>query len=143
MSDYIEVDGLRVGPYMWRNAKDELTRLQSEVERLRGRLNEINNLVALRWSNGVPTHSEMLEEVEQLSKPGTGSAWLLRKQAEAVEALADYHDEDCGYSECLSDPELVEFADGCVREMSTDDMRAYAQRLRQQAAESAGGEDAL
>lgn len=41
MSDYIEVDGLRVGPCMWRNAKDEITRLQSEVERLRGRCAEL------------------------------------------------------------------------------------------------------
>lgn len=62
-------------------------------------------------------------------------AWILRKQAEAVEALADHQDEDCGYLECLRDPELTHYADSCVREMSTEDMRSYAQRLRQQADE--------
>ena len=60
-------------------------------------------------------------------------SYVLRKQAEAIEVLADYHDEDCGYIGCLSDPDLEEFADDCVRELSTDDIREYAERLHNEA----------
>lgn len=87
-----------------------------------------------------------VKELELISGHGDDTVFqkfsglILRKQAEAVEALADHHDEDCGYSECLRDPELIDYADSCVREMSTEDMRIYAQRLRQQADEIENGD---
>jgi hypothetical protein len=34
MSDYIEVDGLRVGPCMWRSKVEEVERLQARVAEL-------------------------------------------------------------------------------------------------------------
>lgn len=123
MSDYIEVDGLRVGPCMWRNAKDELTRLKSEVERLRGRLAELEDVVE---------NYEALKRMHRLDNyPNelAAKAWLLRKQAEAVEPAIRTALRNLGNAD-LTEEDIDQFA------------YDYAQRLRQQAdeAEKAGGE---
>lgn len=90
MSDYIEVDGLRVGPCMWRNLKEQ-------NEQLKARVAELED--ALVWSLGklsieVPVSGGNASYIRAFEKSGavlgrsSSESWLLRKQAEAVEEMA-------------------------------------------------------
>ena len=122
--------------------EDENIRLQSEVERLRGLAEseimgfmsvavEICRQEADEWdSDRVQTAKNYAEvcghRIEKLT-PGYAKAHILEKQAEAVEAAIEWlHNQY---------PKL----DGPHLGLLT----TRVQRLRQQAAESAGGEDAL
>ena len=92
MSDYIEVDGLRVGPCVWRSKVEEVERLQARVAELvavavsvRDDLllrSEIDsdgtrcvNLSASKWSS----FCDVIDD-------NNSEAFITRKQAEAVQA---------------------------------------------------------
>lgn len=102
---------------------EELTRLQSEVERLRGRCGELVEYADGPGELAGDYNWEMLKANTNVSQ-----AWLLRKQAEAVESMcAQWKDE----------------AHWIINETHANYQRhyakaghGYAQRLRQQAAES-------
>ena len=101
-------------------AADEIARLQSEVERLRGRCKE-------------------LEADQQFAKgtllcPEWAKSQVLIKQAEAVEDAAKEIRQDPVNSQSAWGRGWLDGRESAAR-MAED----YAQRLRQQAAESEGG----
>ena len=96
MSNYIEVDGLRVDPCMWRSKVEE-------VEQLRARVAELCDLIKYAQENsgvcmcgddikdhnqssGHPPVDVWDHAVEQVDQGETSEALILRKQAEAVQA---------------------------------------------------------
>lgn len=99
-----------------RRGADELTRLQSEVERLRGRCGEME-ASCVTYESRLQDYEEYMERVPRM---------ILRRQAEAIEELTNF--------------KYVAFG---TNGMAIDvlDISKEAQRLRQQAdeAEKAGG----
>ena len=96
MSDYIEVDGLRVGPCVWRSKVEEVERLQARVAELYDLIKyaQVDSGVCMCGDN-MQDHNQASEHspvdvwdhaVEQVDKGGTSEALILRKQAEAVQA---------------------------------------------------------
>ena len=96
MSNYIEVDGLRVDPCMWRSKVEE-------VEQLRARVAELCDLIKYAQENSgvcmcgddIKVHNQSSghppvdvwdHAVEQVDQGETSEALILRKQAEAVQA---------------------------------------------------------
>ena len=94
MSNYIEVDGLRVDPCMWRSKVEE-------VEQLRARVAELCDLIKYAQENSgvcmcgddIKDHNQsnghspvdvLDHAVEQINKEGSSEAFILRKQAEAL-----------------------------------------------------------
>ena len=132
MSNYIEVDGLRVDPCMWRSKVEE-------VEQLRARVAELCDLIKYAQENSgvcmcgddIKDHNQASghssvdvwdHAVEQIDKGGTSEAFIKRKQADAVESALQ--------------SEMAEFRlyngtkrSGCFAQ----DLAAYAQRLRNDA----------
>lgn len=124
----------------------EITRLQSEVERLRGRCGELEEFSAFAQQTAEreldpdyvpPRTAEAMFALLEASRQITGEVeacdyenpWLLRKQAEAVERAT-----------------LICRRDGIRPEVSTAScpvyaLKDYAQRLRQQAAENENGQN--
>jgi hypothetical protein len=96
MSDYIEVDGLRVGPCMWRSKVEEVDQLQAQVAELYDLIKyaQVDSGVCMcgddiKDHNQASGHSPVDvwdHAVEQVDKGGTSEALILRKQAEAVQA---------------------------------------------------------
>lgn len=102
-------------------AASRLTRLQSEVERLRGRCEELEELVHSQGRN----NAELQRVLNKGATPY--QPYILRKQAEAVEAaVKEAMPGPCGPPD---DPPAgyQEFCEGVVS------VRDYATRLRQQA----------
>jgi DNA mismatch repair protein MutH len=101
MSNYIEVDGLRVDPCMWRSKVEE-------VEQLRARVAELCDLIkyaqvksgACMCGDNMQDHNQYSghspvdvwdHAVEQINKEGSSEAFILRKQAEAVDVAASFY----------------------------------------------------
>lgn len=105
--------------------KDEITRLQSEVERLRARVAQLE-LAALDAIQAMPGGQAKADLRDAYDEDTPATAWLLRKQAEAVEAWAK--DQNLPPDEDLTE---VGWHAKRIYERAND----YAQRLRQQAAE--------
>lgn len=100
-------DGESWTPYV---LASEYDRLQSEVERLRGRLTECHQSIDAYVRDNERLQG-LLDETDQ------ATPWLLRKQAEAVEVISK------------------EYKCGMEAEDMVSALKEYAQRLRQQAAE--------
>ena len=130
------------------NALSEIDRLQSEVERLRGRCGELEEFAAFAQQTAEreldpdyvpPRTAEAMLALLEASRQITGEVeacdyenpWLLRKQAEAVEqyakALRMWLESMPGNPRAL-------FAEGV--KASAEQADRHAQRLRQRAAES-------
>jgi hypothetical protein len=101
VSDYIEVDGLRVGACMWRSKVEE-------VEQLRARVAELEDLIRYaQVESGVCMCGEDIQTHNQRSghspvdiwdhargavlKSSTSKPFILHKQAEAIEAVAEQY----------------------------------------------------
>ena len=73
MTDYIEVDGLRVGPCMWRSKVEEVEQLRARVAELEqavsvpdGLLNHIVSMIDLHEKRGVVLAVHMQELAEHI-----------------------------------------------------------------------------
>ena len=86
MSDCIEVDGLRVGPHMWRNLKTENERLQAQVAELVVALQDAVEIIQAD-ANTEENYASLCRMGNALSK-SSSTAWLLRQKAEAIERAA-------------------------------------------------------
>ena len=94
MSDYIEVDGLRVGPCMWRSKVEEVDQLQAQVAELYDLIKyaQVDSGVCMcgddmqdhNQSSGHSPVDVWDHAVEQINKEGSSGAFILRKQAEAL-----------------------------------------------------------
>lgn len=118
-----------------KSASAELTRLQSEVERLRGRLDQLEALLKASDRRASVATEALETEAENHTKLRNSlhsGGWLLRKQAEAVEAVSENLKAMCKV-------DYRRWVKPAVTELDNE-----AQRLRQQAdeAEKAGGGDA-
>ena len=98
MTDYIEVDGLRVGPCMWRSKVEEIDQLQAQVAELYDLIKyaQVDSGVCMcgddmqdhNQSSGHSPVDLWDHAVEQINKEGSSEAFILRKQVEAVEDFA-------------------------------------------------------
>jgi len=96
MSDYIEVDGLRVGPCVWRSKVEEVEQLRARVAELYDLIKyaQVDSCVCMcgdyikdhNQSSGHSPVAVLDHAVEQINKEGSSEAFILRKQAEAVQA---------------------------------------------------------
>ena len=94
MSNYIEVDGLRVDPCMWRSKVEEVEQLRARVAELCDLIKyaQENSVVCMcgddikdhNQSSGHPPVDVWDHAVEQINKEGSSGAFILRKQAEAL-----------------------------------------------------------
>lgn len=109
-------------------AADEIARLQAEVERLRARVAQLE-VAALDAIQAMPGGQAKADLRDAYDEDTPATAWLLRKQAEAVEAAV--YELTPGHYGPPDDPS-PEFVAAC--EMCAE-FSGYAQRLRQQAAE--------
>lgn len=129
MSDYIEVDGLKVGPYMWVALKMENDELRQQLEQAEARCAELEDaerkleeLCAFHYGGGVKGYK-------------IGEAWVLRKQADAVEfavSEARAHLTECAWPQS-GIPDDAEHA--------LEEIEGAADRLRQQADEAEAKHD--
>lgn len=101
--------------------REEITRLQSEVERLRGRCAELESVLGSAWASHCLEAVDWVDQAKEVLSRSDSASWLLRKQAEAVEAATT----KCQIKSATDDSKCYSAA-----------LQDYAQRLRQQAAES-------
>jgi len=95
MSNYIEVDGLRVDPCMWRSKVEEVERLQARVAELEGsEMTCIKTLVDIRFAcgdDGKRMQGELVEYIAELSR-----------QAVSVPEWVSVIEDNCWDLRCVS-----------------------------------------
>jgi len=81
MSDYIEVDGLRVGPCVWRSKVEEVERLQARVAELESMGRAFRACVDLQMPPSMEGRgmSDSREAFEQIYSIPTGAEWCEKR----------------------------------------------------------------